>query len=120
MEAHPVGHVHPYVMHRASTSLGHAERAVFEADATRELYERYLMPGAGEMLPYGVDFDEIDRYRAANDRDAARSTLDVDEDSIVVLCLGTIEPRKAQVMLTQAFAGVDVDRDVRLVLAVCA
>src|SRR5262249_18704496 len=40
------------------------------------------------------------------DRSQARRWLDIDHEATVVLCLGTIEPRKGQTSLAMAFAAV--------------
>jgi glycosyltransferase involved in cell wall biosynthesis len=107
MEAYPPGHIRPHVRECAVEALGWAEAVIFEAAATLELYEPYLSPGAGRVVPYGVDVSEIDQYRQKHDRDAVREQLGLAVDDRVVLCLGTIEPRKAQIALARAFVDVD-------------
>ena len=56
------------------------------------------------MLPYGLDLEPIDASRAGFDRAAARRDAGIAEDAEVVLCVGTVEPRKAQLPLAQAFS----------------
>ena len=61
-------------------------------------------PRAGSMmLPYGLDLEPIDARRAGFDRDAARREAGIPADAEVILCVGTIEPRKAQIALAHAF-----------------
>jgi D-inositol-3-phosphate glycosyltransferase len=93
----------PEVRERAEAALGRAAAVVFEADATRRLYEGRLGEGRGLVLPYGLDLRPIDAARADLDREALLREAGVPADAEVVLCVGTIEPRKAQLPLAQAF-----------------
>ena len=95
---------HPYLVERARVSLGAASKVVFEAAQTRQLYEELMAPGAGVVVPYGVDLDEIARFRDEVDRAELRAGLGIGPDTRVLLCMGTIEPRKGQLNLAQAFA----------------
>jgi len=105
MEAFGAGAAHDYVIERARDSLGRASRVVFEAHETLRLYEPLLAAGAGVVVPYGVDLSEIERYREDVDRDVLRATLGIKPQTLALLCVGTIEPRKCQVNLARAFAG---------------
>jgi len=90
---------------------------VFAADATRRLYEPRCPPERMLTLPYGMELDEIARYSRHFDPAAARERLGIPEDATVLLCLGTIEPRKGQALLAQAFARVcEAHPDAQLVL----
>ncbi len=94
-----------YAAERAAGALAATRRAVFEASATLDLYAPLLPGGAGVVVPYGVDFAEIDDYRDRVDRSRLRADLGFDPDTLVLLCMGTVEPRKAQINIAQAFAG---------------
>ena len=89
---------------RFVAALGTADRVVFEAEATRELYSDYLADGAAVLSAYGIDLAMIDAERRDIDREALRAQLGIGGDERVVLCMGTIEPRKAQAPLAFAFA----------------
>ena len=95
--------VAPIVRERLDRALERSSYLVFEAEATKRLFE----PGAGSArcltVPYGLDLEPIDAARQGFDRDAVRRDLDVPEDAEVVVCIGTVEPRKAQALLAQAF-----------------
>jgi D-inositol-3-phosphate glycosyltransferase len=101
--------LHPEVRARAEAALSRAAAGIFEADATRQLYEPYIGADRCVTLPYGLDFGPIGRQRERFDRSAARRAREVPENARVVLCVGTIEPRKSQVPLAQAF-GLVADR----------
>lgn len=116
LEAYAEGQVHEYVAERAVHALRDARHAVFEAGATLEQYQPLLADDAGMVLPYGVSMHEIDEYLAGTERSSARHTRGLDDEELVVLCMGTVEPRKAQLMLAQAFAGARIDRPARLVI----
>jgi D-inositol-3-phosphate glycosyltransferase len=105
MEAYGAGEAHPYVIERARANLGATRRAVFEAHQTLHFYEPLLAPGAGVVVPYGVDLGEIEQFRDGVDREALRAELGIGADTLALLCMGTIEPRKGQLNLAQAFAG---------------
>jgi glycosyltransferase involved in cell wall biosynthesis len=117
MEAFGVNATHPYVVERARRSLGAAAHVVFEADKTRQLYEQLLAPGAGVVVPYGVDLAEIESFRRDVDRTELRAQLGLGNDTLTLLCMGTIEPRKSQSNLAQAFGRSELlrDADVELV-----
>ena len=55
------------------------------------------------MLPYGLDLAPIDAGREHFDPAAARREAGIPEDAELVICVGTVEPRKAQLPLAQAF-----------------
>lgn len=96
----------PEVRHRAEAALAGAELAIFEAEATRRLFEPPLREGRGLVLPYGLDLGPIDATLAGLDRAAKRRELGVPQDTELVLCVGTVEPRKAQLPLAQAFGKI--------------
>ncbi len=99
------GHLpNPYVRDRAEQALRSARTVIFEADATRRLFDQWLRPGQGIVVPYGIDNHRIARFSAKVSRAAARRSLDLPEDMRLLLCLGTIEPRKNQIVLAEAFA----------------
>ncbi len=98
------GDLSPQVRERAEAALSGASLVLFEAEATRRMFETSVGEGRGLMLPYGLDLEPIDASRAGFDRDAARRDAGIAEDAEVVLCVGTVEPRKAQLPLAQAFS----------------
>jgi glycosyltransferase involved in cell wall biosynthesis len=95
---------HPYVKERAMHVLRQAALVAFEADATRRLYEPHVAHAA--TLPYGVAIDDIDAYLRGTDRAAVREAYGLAPEDVVILCVGTIEPRKSQAALAQAFVKV--------------
>lgn len=90
---------------RVEAAMRGAELAVFEAEATASIYEPYL-PGRCLTVPYGLDLEPIDALREGFDRDSVRDRLGVPRDADLVLCVGTIDPRKAQGVLAQAFDSI--------------
>lgn len=96
-------YVHPDVQARLRAAIRGADLLVFEAEATRQQYEALVRPDRTLTLPYGIELEALDRFGAGFDRAQARAALGIDAEDTVVLCLGTVEPRKAQVLLVQAF-----------------
>jgi glycosyltransferase involved in cell wall biosynthesis len=96
-------YIHPYVLEQFVGSLGHANALVFEASQTAELFARHSAPSRRFVVDYGVDVDEIDRYRASIDRDVLRAELGWTPDEVVLLVVGVFEPRKAEAAVVAAF-----------------
>ena len=76
----------------------------FEADASRLLYEVEGDPERFVTIRYGVPIVEIDEYLKATDRAVLRRKYGLPTNATIVLCMGTIEPRKSQAALATAFA----------------
>ena len=76
---------------------------LFEAEATRRIFDAYLKPEQTHVIPYGIDLAPIDAEREHFDRAATRREAGIPEDAELVICVGTVEPRKAQLPLAQAF-----------------
>jgi glycosyltransferase involved in cell wall biosynthesis len=104
--AYGPGTLHAYARARGEQALAGAAAAVFEAEATRRLFLQDTAPDRGVTLPYSVELDAIAAARVSLDREELRRGLGIDPDAQVVLCLGSIEPRKSQAMLASAFAQV--------------
>jgi glycosyltransferase involved in cell wall biosynthesis len=98
--------VDPLVQAAAMLALRSASRTVFVAEATRRLFLDYVDPAHAVVVPYGVDTAAIDATRAGISREAARLQLSLSHGETVLLCVGTIEPRKAQTTTAAAFARI--------------
>jgi glycosyltransferase involved in cell wall biosynthesis len=115
--AYVPGSLHPYVMARAEHAFTEAAAVVFEAEATRRLFVPYADPQRLVTLPYGIELDAVRAARESRDRGEVRRALGIPEGARVILCLGTLEARKSQAMLAEAFASVaDGHPDVVLAL----
>jgi glycosyltransferase involved in cell wall biosynthesis len=95
--------MHQEVRPRAERALGEVEKLLFVADATRFLFEPLAGPDRCLTIPYGLDFEPIESRRDDFDWALARRTAGIPNSAEVLLCVGTIEPRKGQVPLLQAF-----------------
>jgi D-inositol-3-phosphate glycosyltransferase len=102
----PGRRVSPAVLDRAEAAFASAAAVVFEADATRALFQRYGEPDRFQVVAYGIDLAAIDTYRAGFERGRARAAHDFAPDATVLLCMGTIEARKSQTLLVRAFEAV--------------
>jgi glycosyltransferase involved in cell wall biosynthesis len=106
LAAYGEGAISPYVRERFIHALGTTAAVVFEADATRRHYEVWGDHRRFLTVRYGISLTEIDEYRERNDRAVLREARGISNESQVLLCLGTFEPRKAQGMLVRAFAEI--------------
>lgn len=93
----------PEVRRELDRALQRSSFLVFEAEATKRLFEPIAGSAQCVTLPYGLDLEPIDATRSGFDRVAARRKNGVPEDARAIVCIGTVEPRKAQIMLAQAF-----------------
>jgi glycosyltransferase involved in cell wall biosynthesis len=95
--------LNPEVRLCAERALGDAAVVLFVAKATQRLFEPWRTDGRYLTIPYGLDLGPIDSVRAGFDRAAARREAGIPDGAELVLCVGSVEPRKAQVSLTEAF-----------------
>lgn len=99
-------HMDPGVHRRAEQAMASAALALFVAEPTQRLYEGAAPPERCLSLPYGFDFGPIEEARETLDREEERRKLGISPEAEVVICLGTVEPRKRQVPLAQAFESI--------------
>jgi glycosyltransferase involved in cell wall biosynthesis len=101
-----VSEIHPQVLAAAQHAMASADALVFEAAATADLYAGWARPGHSIVIPYGVDTRAILDNARQGSRGDARTEVGVRPESRLVLVMGTIEPRKAQTRIAQAFASI--------------
>ena len=107
----------PYVRSRFEACFQLPRALVFVARQTAELFAGISRPERRFVVDYGVNVADIDAYRAGTDRARLRAEAGLDVDDLVILAVGTFEPRKAQAALVAAFDELAVVHDrVRLVL----
>ena len=95
--------IDPAVRQRFAASFRYAAALVFEAPQTADLFARLSSHEQRRILDYGVDVDEIDRYRAALDRPRVRAQYGWDDEALVIVVVGVFEGRKAQAATIAAF-----------------
>jgi glycosyltransferase involved in cell wall biosynthesis len=98
-----------HVFEKAKRAMEATDAVVFEVEATRELYSAWARPDSSVVVPYGVDTSEILNYERFVSRDETRAKLGVSAASRVILVMATIEQRKAQTRIAQAFRRVADD-----------
>jgi D-inositol-3-phosphate glycosyltransferase len=107
----------PEIGRRLRQALLQTDVVVFEAEATRELYEQQLPGVAARCIRYGIDLSAIARYEDDHPRDELRAGRGFAPSDRVLLCMGVFQDRKAQLALVHAFAQFVAARpDARLVL----
>src|SRR5260370_27233106 len=78
--AYGEGSLNPYMRERTAEALAAASAVVFEADATRRLYEPVGNPKRFVTIPYGIPMAEIDAYLERFDRAALRRAYRIADD----------------------------------------
>jgi glycosyltransferase involved in cell wall biosynthesis len=96
----------PAIEARFQPAFSSAAALIFEADATRRLFDALGDPRRFVRVDYGIDLDHVDRFMEATDRASLRSALGVEPDETLLLCMGTYEARKAQGTLAVAFSRI--------------
>jgi len=107
--AYGPGGAHPTAADRLEDALASASAVIFEAEGTRQLYCQHGDPRRFVKVTYGIALQPIDAFRFAEDRPGRRAALGWSPDEVALLCVGTLEPRKAQGSLLRAFAAVAPD-----------
>jgi D-inositol-3-phosphate glycosyltransferase len=79
---------------------------VYEAEATLALHANEVPGLSARVIRYGIDLEQVATYQQGHDRAAVRETLGFVESDRVLLCMGLIQERKAQLPLLLAFADV--------------
>jgi glycosyltransferase involved in cell wall biosynthesis len=104
--AYPPGGLDEDVRELAEGAMAEANAMVFEAEATRLQYASFAAEGRSIVVPYGIDTAKITRYISTHDRQTTRERLGFTPGDRVLLVMGTVEPRKAQTQIAEAFAEV--------------
>ncbi len=100
-----------FVLARIKAALSRSSAVIFESEATRQMFLEYGHADSLLTIPYGINVSTIDRFLRSFDRDQARAKLGLSPRSQALLCMGTIEVRKQQIFLAQAFAEMLTERD---------
>ncbi len=101
----PLG-LHPEIHRRLLENLAGSELVVFESEATHQMYAAAVPGLKGRRVMYGIDLTEVARYEAEHDRDAVRTAHGFGPEHQVLLCMGVMEERKAQLALVEAFSAI--------------
>jgi glycosyltransferase involved in cell wall biosynthesis len=94
----------------ALRGLSSAEQIIFVATTSREIWADHPFQGTVRVIPNGIS---PARFAASGhaDQAKAREALDIPQDAIVALCVGTINARKNQHEIMKAFS--ELPEDVR-------
>jgi glycosyltransferase involved in cell wall biosynthesis len=99
----------PYLKDRLITTLGAADRLVFEAEATSQMFARYADADHRSVVKYGVDVDAIAAYERDFDRAASRAKHGIRDEAVVLLSMGVVGERKATACLIDGFQKAAAD-----------
>jgi glycosyltransferase involved in cell wall biosynthesis len=95
--------VHSYAAGRAEAAFSLADAVLFEAEASRRVYQSHADGSRFLLMPAAIDVAAVEQTRAELDRAEIRDRLGIADDAVVILCVGILQPRKAQTILAQAF-----------------
>jgi D-inositol-3-phosphate glycosyltransferase len=95
--------MHPYVQRRFKACFQSTRALIFEARQTAEIFAHLSSPEQRFIVDYGVDVDAIEAYQASIDRSALRAAAGFDDEDVIMVVVGVVEPRKAQAAVVAAF-----------------
>ena len=100
-------HFVPEIAARALACFRYPYKVVFVADATRERFSALNTHHNFTTVHNGLNRDRFEATLARWPREAARRHLDLGEDSLAVLILGTVCDRKGQLDVIEALGHLD-------------
>lgn len=87
----------------AVTGLTNTDQVVFVANSSRQIWADQPFKGMVRIIPNGISRERFAQELATPSAEA-RNRLDLPEDAIIALCVGTINERKGQRELVQWYA----------------
>lgn len=85
-------------------AFANASKIVFPAKVQRKCYEGLFEPKNARVIYNGIPLASINTFRTVQNRDLVREDLGYGPDDVVLVHMGTICKRKAQLITAQAFA----------------
>lgn len=83
-------------------SLVHANRVIFQANATRQIFNEFDTQDNFRTIPGGIDLESIAQFRRAFRKEDLRSKYDIGHDQTVIAIVGTTSERKGQHIFIEA------------------
>lgn len=83
--------------------FGRTQWTTFVARSTETAYLERFSIAQHSVIHLGIDLDKYDAYVETTSRAAARQELGLPPRAFVVICVGTVEPRKGQMLVAKAF-----------------
>lgn len=92
----------PGIREKWESALRSADRLLFVADATREMFVPLSAPQRCQTIRYGTPLATVGGRTGQAERAHARSRLGLDDETTLILNVGVLEPRKGQGPLISA------------------
>ena len=106
-----------HVKNRHVEVLASSDVLVFESDLGVEALGPLAQPKRAAYLPWGIDLARVREFLDASGRVSLREKMQWGDDARILMCVGTVEPRKAQISVVNAFlASIDHETKSRLVI----
>jgi glycosyltransferase involved in cell wall biosynthesis len=108
----------PELRRHAYAGFAQAYAVVFVANSTRNSWAPVDLTNNARVIHNGISVERMTQRMGRWTREAARSSLELDDDTIAVVLLGTVCDRKGQIDLVRAAArlSADVARRCRLLI----
>lgn len=91
------------VAQQAIASIGLPKKVVFVAQATRNVWKTFDVEDCFEVIHNGINLNRFPRRNDLADRTHSRLQLGLSDDTVAILCVGTLCERKGQMDLVEAF-----------------
>lgn len=85
-------------------AFANASKIVFPANVQRKCYEGLFKPENARVIYNGIPLASINAFRAVQSREKVRAELGYGPNDVVLVHMGTVCKRKAQLVTCQAFA----------------
>ncbi|OBR64339.1 hypothetical protein A7K91_12550 [Paenibacillus oryzae] len=86
----------------ASRTIAYPYRNVFVSNATADLFEKYNINDSFDIVHNGLMLEEIENYCHKVTKEEARKNLNISDDEVVFLIVGTVCERKGQIDFVKA------------------
>lgn len=90
-----------------SNAFQTANRIVFQANATRKMYDEFEPVGNFLTIPGGLPLERVENFRNSNTKASLRMKRGIPEDAYVVVLVGTTCERKGQSVFLDAISLMD-------------
>lgn len=98
-------------------ALGHATRVVFPTEVQRRCYDELVESERSRVIYNGVPLASINAFRTTRNRNTVRQELGYSREDLVLVQVGTVCQRKAQLITCQAFAELhDEESSIKLLI----
>lgn len=96
------------VAQKAIASIGLPKKVVFVAHSTKRVWDSFDVNGNFEVIQNGINLARFPLKNDLAERRRCRSELGIDDDKVVLICVGTLCDRKGQIDIVEALSKLPI------------